>query len=145
MIRHPPRSTLFPYTTLFRSQRPQVDQDEHQGDGSDDDGKRDAVPQIESLEDLGVGEPTGEGCGIGRATARQHIDGIEGEYCRHGFIDDYDEKNRPEQWDFDVAENSPSATSIDLGRLVILIGDQLEPRQEEYGYQGPFFPYEGHD
>src|SRR5690349_23148592 len=22
MIRHPPRSTLFPYTTLFRSQRP---------------------------------------------------------------------------------------------------------------------------
>src|SRR2546426_9072340 len=24
MIRRPPRSTLFPYTTLFRSQRPQV-------------------------------------------------------------------------------------------------------------------------
>jgi hypothetical protein len=78
-------------------------------------------------------------------TARQHIDGIEGEYGRHGFTDDYDEKNRPEQWDFDVAENRPSATSIDLGRLIILIGDQLEPRQEEDGYQGPFFPYEGHD
>src|SRR5947209_15609189 len=25
MIRRPPRSTLFPYTTLFRSQRPSVD------------------------------------------------------------------------------------------------------------------------
>ena len=29
MIRRPPRSTLFPYTTLFRSQR-------HQGDKNDD-------------------------------------------------------------------------------------------------------------
>src|SRR4030042_3722881 len=71
---------------LFRFQRPQVDQDEHQGDGSDDDGKRDAVPQIEPLEDLGVGEPTDEGGGMGRTTARQHIDGIESEYCRHSFI-----------------------------------------------------------
>src|SRR4030067_789601 len=125
---------------LFGFQRPQVDQDEHQGDGSDDDGKCDAVPQIEALEDLGVGEPADEGCGIGRATARHHIDGVEGEYCRHGFIDDYDEKDRPEQRDFDVAENRPPATSVHLRRLVILIRDQLEARQEEDRYQGPLFP-----
>src|SRR3712207_8709215 len=30
MIRRPPRSTLFPYTTLFRSD--QVEQDAHEGD-----------------------------------------------------------------------------------------------------------------
>src|SRR5689334_23829029 len=29
MIRRPPRSTLFPYTTLFRSRRPVVDEDGH--------------------------------------------------------------------------------------------------------------------
>src|SRR2546430_6898530 len=29
MIRRPPRSTLFPYTTLFRSQRPQKRDDDH--------------------------------------------------------------------------------------------------------------------
>src|SRR5260370_19288049 len=28
MIRRPPRSTLFPYTTLFRSQYPQIDENE---------------------------------------------------------------------------------------------------------------------
>src|SRR3712207_8654858 len=28
MIRRPPRSTLFPYTTLFRSRRPRVERDE---------------------------------------------------------------------------------------------------------------------
>src|SRR2546422_1797074 len=28
MIRRPPRSTLFPYTTLFRSSRPSMDQDQ---------------------------------------------------------------------------------------------------------------------
>src|SRR2546429_4447231 len=29
MIRRPPRSTLFPYTTLFRSQRPHADAERH--------------------------------------------------------------------------------------------------------------------
>src|SRR2546422_1659208 len=31
MIRRPPRSTLFPYTTLFRSQLDQVERDLHRG------------------------------------------------------------------------------------------------------------------
>src|SRR3712207_9118722 len=31
MIRRPPRSTLFPYTTLFRSRRGEDEQDEHPG------------------------------------------------------------------------------------------------------------------
>src|SRR3712207_4317321 len=39
MIRRPPRSTLFPYTTLFRSRRDVVlgvpGAEEHQGDGGD--------------------------------------------------------------------------------------------------------------
>src|SRR5690349_22913967 len=34
MIRRPPRSTLFPYTTLFRSHR--RDQEHHAGGGEDD-------------------------------------------------------------------------------------------------------------
>src|SRR3712207_8337142 len=33
MIRRPPRSTLFPYTTLFRSEARHADDDEQQGDG----------------------------------------------------------------------------------------------------------------
>src|SRR2546425_6563296 len=48
MIRRPPRSTLFPYTTLFRSQRPAVsatrrshpEPDDHPGE----DGRRCAAP-----------------------------------------------------------------------------------------------------
>src|SRR5438034_5144540 len=31
MIRRPPRSTLFPYTTLFRSHAPQVHSNQHRG------------------------------------------------------------------------------------------------------------------
>src|SRR3989475_7306656 len=34
MIRRPPRSTLFPYTTLFRSRRAQVEADAPGGQGS---------------------------------------------------------------------------------------------------------------
>src|SRR3712207_8217388 len=33
MIRRPPRSTLFPYTTLFRSRHDQADGEEDRGDG----------------------------------------------------------------------------------------------------------------
>src|SRR3989449_9134244 len=33
MIRRPPRSTLFPYTTLFRSRRTTPDADRHPGNG----------------------------------------------------------------------------------------------------------------
>src|SRR3712207_7630235 len=39
MIRRPPRSTLFPYTTLFRSQRAELAGDgDHRVDGARDDG-----------------------------------------------------------------------------------------------------------
>src|SRR2546430_12256349 len=34
MIRRPPRSTLFPYTTLFRSRRGQTDEEGATGDGA---------------------------------------------------------------------------------------------------------------
>src|SRR3712207_7123772 len=41
MIRRPPRSTLFPYTTLFRSQRERA---ERGADHQDDDGVADEEP-----------------------------------------------------------------------------------------------------
>src|SRR5256885_9808036 len=43
MIRRPPRSTLFPYTTLFRSPAGPVDADEAKSDVADD--GRDLQPQ----------------------------------------------------------------------------------------------------
>src|SRR3712207_6900200 len=39
MIRRPPRSTLFPYTTLFRSGLLQIPQDDEQRDDDEDEGK----------------------------------------------------------------------------------------------------------
>src|SRR3712207_7973296 len=54
MIRRPPRSTLFPYTTLFRSLGGHPDHVEAQGAGAaragDDVGP--AVPEVQSGEDL---------------------------------------------------------------------------------------------
>src|SRR3712207_7599748 len=44
MIRRPPRSTLFPYTTLFRSVREQGD--ERQLDREADDGRSEDVGQV---------------------------------------------------------------------------------------------------
>ena len=38
MIRRPPRSTLFPYTTLFRSDDDSGDGDDDSGDDAADDG-----------------------------------------------------------------------------------------------------------
>src|SRR2546426_2851396 len=43
MIRRPPRSTLFPYTTLFRSGR---QLDDHQGAGRDGQPQVDAGPRV---------------------------------------------------------------------------------------------------
>src|SRR5260370_10103818 len=40
MIRRPPRSTLFPYTTLFRSGQAIVGNVAHRGGGNGDDGRR---------------------------------------------------------------------------------------------------------
>src|SRR3712207_8533668 len=51
MIRRPPRSTLFPYTTLFRSLTPQVVQlrvvPQHRGHGDDVLGLADDVHQVQ--------------------------------------------------------------------------------------------------
>src|SRR3712207_7443417 len=47
MIRRPPRSTLFPYTTLFRSELHAVlHQHRHVGDGEEEGGRKEA-PQFE--------------------------------------------------------------------------------------------------
>src|SRR2546422_2509833 len=48
MIRRPPRSTLFPYTTLFRSREQAVDGFDEPGDGGDE----------EEVGDLARREPT---------------------------------------------------------------------------------------
>src|SRR3712207_8050103 len=50
MIRRPPRSTLFPYTTLFRSPRPCRHQRRHKEDVARDDDRR------EGRDRLGDGE-----------------------------------------------------------------------------------------
>src|SRR5260221_1242894 len=61
MIRRPPRSTLFPYTTLFRSDSDRVDRSmdqrmnrhEERLDRADG-GRRIALAALEGLEDLGL-------------------------------------------------------------------------------------------
>src|SRR2546430_11727808 len=45
MIRRPPRSTLFPYTTLFRSRRPEDPQDDHDPAGRQAPGHTAAVDE----------------------------------------------------------------------------------------------------
>src|SRR3712207_8934777 len=47
MIRRPPRSTLFPYTTLFRSQRGQADGQDHEGERPSEE-----APDLGASEDL---------------------------------------------------------------------------------------------
>src|SRR2546429_5210729 len=47
MIRRPPRSTLFPYTTLFRSRRD--DQDEQSRLGARAAGLQDSFPRIDRI------------------------------------------------------------------------------------------------
>src|SRR2546427_6071975 len=42
MIRRPPRSTLFPYTTLFRSEARRAERDAHGGAGDQDQDRRPA-------------------------------------------------------------------------------------------------------
>src|SRR3712207_7996556 len=79
MIRRPPRSTLFPYTTLFRSTGHREREHAPQGEGCVDGGQ-----------DLGGvldarGEPLGDGVGglgrveLGRPEAHQWGDGHEEE------------------------------------------------------------------
>ena len=63
MLRRPPRSTLFPYTTLFRSQRPvsQVRQDiwlDLTAAGKIDDAKGCNVPLGKTRDALGQNDPS---------------------------------------------------------------------------------------
>src|SRR2546422_8578145 len=55
MIRRPPRSTLFPYTTLFRSGR----EDHHRGDPRDHTAQ--GHPRRDGPPDVGRTEPPGDG------------------------------------------------------------------------------------
>src|SRR2546422_10604895 len=58
MIRRPPRSTLFPYTTLFRSQGGELEQAHDHGNGR-------GVGHVELLEGLRIG---GDGNGDRKST-----------------------------------------------------------------------------
>src|SRR5438445_7083270 len=49
MTRHPPRSTLFPYTTLFRSAKPQLDRGDMAGAGES---LTQALRMLEGMETL---------------------------------------------------------------------------------------------
>src|SRR3712207_8450832 len=73
MIRRPPRSTLFPYTTLFRS-----------GEAPDADGRDGLVAQVEDRRpdrsdpgsDVGVGQAVAAAAGLGQVLA-QRLLGVE--------------------------------------------------------------------
>src|SRR2546422_7546062 len=56
MIRRPPRSTLFPYTTLFRSVRPAARRDHH-GAGTLAEGSRREPPLVVQTPDGGPDRP----------------------------------------------------------------------------------------
>src|SRR2546427_6997198 len=56
MIRRPPRSTLFPYTTLFRSRSGGERRADHGAQGRGDDGARREPRLLHRLEGADVGE-----------------------------------------------------------------------------------------
>src|SRR3712207_8980938 len=70
MIRRPPRSTLFPYTTLFRSRKEHRDRRHHRADdavyevtregGHDDHGTRRDQPHGDRIDELPLGQPRSE-------------------------------------------------------------------------------------
>src|SRR5256885_15105309 len=66
MIRRPPRSTLFPYTTLFRS--PQDRPGAHS-----ERGRRDAVLRHEDAADDGVRQPEVAPGGVGRQRLTEEL------------------------------------------------------------------------
>src|SRR5690606_40081944 len=75
VTRHPPASTLFPYTTLFRSQRPRQRGGGRQGGGRE---RRPADRRRQRRSDRSVGDERGRGWhGGGR-------DGERGWLCRFG-------------------------------------------------------------
>src|SRR3712207_7640346 len=76
MIRRPPRSTLFPYTTLFRSLEARLDRDHdvgdvehHVGDHDGDEARREAERQ-EQAEEGGAEDDLGGGQGEDRKSTR---------------------------------------------------------------------------
>src|SRR3712207_9457602 len=110
MIRRPPRSTLFPYTTLFRSEAGQEDQRTPDGD---DPGQREVDPALgyhlaareEADLELGGAEPADV---VHDAYARREEDHHAGK-----------EEENPEPFPYLVAE--------DLGFLL----DERDVRSEE--------------
>src|SRR5256885_12557525 len=62
MIRRPPRSTLFPYTTLFRSRTEEAQHERDDCEGDD----RDQVPPVEVV-------PVGDAPALGRVTHRLRL------------------------------------------------------------------------
>src|SRR3712207_7781531 len=69
MIRRPPRSTLFPYTTLFRSERPGVDEP--------------ALEQVHLGADKTVGRPQDLPATGARGQDHRHLPGEVFESVRH--------------------------------------------------------------
>src|SRR3712207_9230971 len=64
MIRRPPRSTLFPYTTLFRSCRVEID-----GSGEAGNPHRHIV--------IALLEPIGPSCGVGLRRSEEHTSELQ--------------------------------------------------------------------
>src|SRR2546426_5991923 len=79
MIRRPPRSTLFPYTTLFRSQR----EEERDGDGSEED--PDGTERGDAAEDAEEAEQ------------ERHADGAPQEPRANDVVDHADRDHTPRQ------------------------------------------------
>src|SRR5258708_36800818 len=79
MIRRPPRSTLFPYTTLFRSHPPAFPPERlRNGEGGDDraGGGRGAVDLVVGPPHRGNCEALLRGVGRGRVRRTAPVDGI---------------------------------------------------------------------
>src|SRR3712207_8913874 len=72
MIRRPPRSTLFPYTTLFRSALTQV-----AVDGPGREPPRDELVRDLGRGPLGAGEDDGQAAPLRLQQAREHLDLVQ--------------------------------------------------------------------
>src|SRR3712207_7365516 len=79
MIRRPPRSTLFPYTTLFRSRRltavPAEHPERHDNHRRGDDSRPDAVPEVQP--DAGRGYFRLECPRLGRLRSEEHTSELQ--------------------------------------------------------------------
>src|SRR5256885_12094571 len=81
MIRRPPRSTLFPYTTLFRSGPAPGDRVAGRGDvlGCDGEGERDQLPGPDApLPEEQQGDaPAGRAAGVGVPRSEEHTSELQ--------------------------------------------------------------------